>query len=650
MNYKKYFSQNIISASLSCLLFASAQTVTAQPKSDLYRLQQKYPDQAAVYTNINEQIDIEVKEGKFNIKMNIGKESFLLDDRAALYSEGSVSYSSLVFLSGIKAATLYPNEKRYKEIKVEEFKEKDRFSNSIFYDDIKEKKFTYPSLIKGAIRKLTLIYDVKDPYLLTAFMLQDYFPVENATLKIVCPTDMEIGYKIFNGDSVNVTYETRKEKNKTIYEWKCSNVKQMESESGGPGRLYYMPHIVYYIKNYTANGKKEKVMESVEDLHGYYSKLVKGVNDETYEPLKKLVDSLTASAKTEEQKVKAIYYWVKDNIKYIAFESGYEGFIPDKAKNIFEKRYGDCKGMSSIITKMLDYANIKSYLTWIGTRELPYSYNENPTAGSDNHMIASIKLNGKYMFLDGTSTTTPFGYPSEFIQGKEAIVHLADDKYEIVKVPEVHESQNVNTDSVYAEITSDFKLTGTGYSEYTGFERDDVLSMLDDHTGEEKLTMLKNYFQKGNNKFMLESFTETDELDRDKPFGIHYKFNVSDFVFKSGNEIFINLNLEKPYGKYTIEKTRETDLEFDHKQQISNTTILKIPDGYTLSYLPPNDSLSHKLLNYNISYKQVGNTIVLKTDVTVKSLLLYKKDFSIWNEFIAALRKNYSESVAFKTK
>lgn len=624
--------------------------VYSQPKEDLFRLQQKYPDQSAAFTNVAEQVNIQVVNGKFNIKMSVEKESMLLDGQAALFANGEISYSSLFFLSNVEAATLYPGEKRYKEIKVEEFKEKDRMSNSIFYDDVKEKSFTYPSLVKGAKRYLKLQYDLKDPYLLSTFTPQENVPVENATLKIICPAGMQIGYKVFNGDSMDWAFEEKKEKDKTIYTWRVKNLKQAITEGSGPGYLYYAPHITYYIKNYTDNGKKQKIIESVDDLHAYYSGLVKGVNDEKYAPLKKQVDSLIKDVSTDEQKVKNIFYWVKDNIKYIAFESGYEGFIPASAKDVYEKRFGDCKGMASILTAMLGYANIKAYLTWIGTRSLPYKYADNPTSGSDNHMIASLKLNGNYLFLDATSTTTPFGYPTGFIQGKEAIVHLSDDKFEIVTVPEVPADLNENADSVVVEITKDMKLAGVGYSSCSGFERDELLNRLDDHTANEKLNILKGYFQKGNNKFILESFLEKNADDRDLPFKIDYRFNVSDYVLQSGNEIFVNMNLEKPYSKFDVEKDRQTDVEFDYKKRLRNTVVVKIPEGYDVAYLPANDSLNTKNYAFNISYQKKDGAVILTANIWLKCLMLEKKDFGAWNDFIARLRKNYTESVGFVKK
>lgn len=650
--YHKLYTPTINRAftwAMGLFLWLATFSAKAQPKDELIRLQQKYPEQSIVFTDVTETINIDIENGNLVIKMKVDKESMMLDDRASWYSESGASYSSLVYLEGISASTLYPEAKRYREIRVNEFKEKDMLDGMVFHDDVKEKMFNYPELVKGAKRKLTLNYEIKDPHLLSKFILSEYFPVEKTSLQIVCPAGVEIGYKIFNGDSVDIQYETRKEKNKVIHEWRSKDIGKDIDDAGGPDHLYYTPHIVYYIKSYTANGKTEKVLGSLDELHSYYSSLIKDVNQVDYNPLKRLTDSLIVDASTEQERIKAVYYWVKDNIKYIAFESGFEGFIPRQAKDVFEKRYGDCKDMSSIITEMLKYAGVKSHLTWIGSRDLPYKYADNHTMSADNHMIATVKLNGEYMFLDATSRHTPFGLPTGFIQGKEAIVHLTDKTYEIVKVPEVPSHRNINRDSIFVELTANNILKGTGYAEYTGYERNNVLGMLTDETKEEKLKTLKAYFQKGSNKFMLESYEEINAADRDKPYKINYRFNLGDYSLSSGNEIFVNMNLDRMFEKSAIEKGRRLPVEFEHKRRFVNTVTFKIPDGYELSYLPPNDSLSTDLFGFNIHYTANEQTVTLKTEVVSNSLLLKKESFAAWNDFIARLKKNYSESLSLRT-
>jgi hypothetical protein len=65
----------------------------------------------------------------------------------------------------------------------------------------------------------------------------------------------------------------------------------------------------------------------VDDLYVWYSYLIsKTKNDKTY--LKVQVDKLIAGKTTDEEKIKAIYYWVQDNVRYIAFESGFAALCP----------------------------------------------------------------------------------------------------------------------------------------------------------------------------------------------------------------------------------------------------------------------------------------------------------------------------------
>src|SRR5690606_29442469 len=103
---------------------------------------------------------------------------------------------------------------------------------------------------------------------------------------------------------------------------------------------------------------------------------------------------LTESAKTSEEKIKSIYYWVQDNIKYIAFEDGISGFRPDAAQNVLVNRYGDCKGMANLTKEMLKVAGFDARLAWIGTNRIPYTY-ELPSLAVDNHMICVVYAEGR---------------------------------------------------------------------------------------------------------------------------------------------------------------------------------------------------------------------------------------------------------------
>ena len=62
-------------------------------------------------------------------------------------------------------------------------------------------------------------------------------------------------------------------------------------------------------------------------LYSWYNYLYKKSVNKPDE-LKAKVTELTKGKTTDIEKVKSIFYWVQDNIRYIAFEDGLAGFIP----------------------------------------------------------------------------------------------------------------------------------------------------------------------------------------------------------------------------------------------------------------------------------------------------------------------------------
>ena len=57
-------------------------------------------------------------------------------------------------------------------------------------------------------------------------------------------------------------------------------------------------------------------MEDVEKLFKYYQEFVRDLNKNEDKELKDITLQVISNAKSEEEKVKNIFYWVKDNIKY----------------------------------------------------------------------------------------------------------------------------------------------------------------------------------------------------------------------------------------------------------------------------------------------------------------------------------------------
>ena len=143
------------------------------------------------------------------------------------------------------------------------------------------------------------------------------------------------------------------------------------------------------------------------------------------EKLTAQLSKITAGKTTDVDKIKAIYYWVQDNVRYIAYEDGYSGYIPSSAQDVLAKKYGDCKGMANLLTEMMKLSGYDAHFTWIGTRHIPYPQST-PALCVNNHAICTLNYGGKSYYLDGTESYVPFGENAFRIQGKEVMIANGD--------------------------------------------------------------------------------------------------------------------------------------------------------------------------------------------------------------------------------
>lgn len=604
----------------------------------------QFPDFNEVVLLDYQGYDISIENKKIKIIQNTSFESLILSENGIHNNKESFTYSELVKLINYEAYSVVNVKGKEKKIKVTQTSEKNSSSSSVFYDDIKERQLIFPNLETGSKKVYHYKREFIDPFLLHKYMFIGGFPIKNATFEVKTDKNINIGFKIFNDPKNTIEFKKKEEKGKFIYTWTLRDVKAYKFESNSPGILYSAPHIDIYIKDYTINNVKTEVLNDIDLLHKYYQGFVNNLNKNECVDLKKVTDDITKDKTSDEEKIKSIFYWVKDNIKYIAFENGYEGFIPREASLVFERKFGDCKDMANIIVTMAQYANIKDVnLCWIGTREIPYSYSELATPAVDNHMIASYKKGEEYIFLDATDRETRFGLPSSFIQGKEALVSNNKD-YKIVKVPIVSAITNRVDDIVKIKIQND-KLIGNGRMEFHGFNRSMTLMQIGDASGKTRFEMIKSLVLKGNNKFNLNSYTEENIVGRDLPYNINYDFELDNYLIKVDKEVYLNPFLHKIFEKNPIQKDRTSGYDFEIISLFNSHYEYEIPSNYNLKYIPKDFTLENELLKVGTTYSKENNKITVKYTFEVKKLVIEPNDFQLWDESIKKMKSNYSETL-----
>lgn len=619
-------------------------SISMQAQQTFQDYKKEYPDFNEVVLSDYQGYDISIINKKLKIIQNTSFESMILSENGIHNNEESFSYSELVKLLEYDAFSVINLNGKEKKIKVTQSTEKNSRSNSVFFDDIKERQLIFPHLETGAKKVYNYKREFVDPYLLHKYMFIGGFPIKNSTFEVKTDKNVNIGFKIFNDPNNTIQFKKTEVKGKIIYTWMLKDVKPYKYEPNGPGILHNAPHIDIYIKDYTINDIKTVVLDDVSLLHKYYQGFVGNLNKKESIDLKNITQEITKDKSSDEEKIKSIFYWVKDNIKYVAFENGYEGFIPREAELVLERKFGDCKDMSSIIVSMANYANVKDVnLCWIGTREIPYSYLELATPAVDNHMIAAFKKGDNYIFLDATDRETRYGLPTSFIQGKEALVDNGTD-FKIVKVPVVSAEKNQVNDIVKLQIKNG-KLIGNGKIEFNGFNRSLILMQVGDASGKTRFEMIKSLVVKGNNKFNLNSYTEENISNRDLAYNVNYEFELDSYLIKVDNELYLNPFLQKHLEKNPIQKDRLTGYDFEIVSIYNSDYEFEISANYKVKHMPKNFILDNELLKVSAMFTEINNKIVVKQLFELKKTVINPSDFQLWDDSLKKMKSNYSETL-----
>lgn len=624
-------------------------SVNCTAQDVLQEYKKSYPDFNELVLNDSQVYSISMENNKLKIIQDNYFESLILSQNGIHSNQETFSYSKLMQLKSFDAYTVSSALGKGRKYKVTETNEKKAEESSVFSSDLMERNLIFPNLETGAKKIYEYQIEVTDPFLLHKFIFGSRLPIINSSIEITVDKDINIGYKVFNDPTNSIEFTKTEKRGNWVYKWALKNSPPVKYEPSSPGFLYTIPNINIFIKDYTYNNTKVDVLGDVGRLFNYYKRFTDKLNQTDDQTLKGITEDIIANKVTDVEKIKSIFYWVKDNIKYIAFESGYEGFIPREAGLVCERKFGDCKDMASIITAMAKFAKVPNVkIAWIGTRTIPYIYDELAIPGVTNHMIAVYKNDEEYIFLDGTDKETKYGIPSSFIQGKEALIE-ENGNPKVVLVPIVSNEINEINETVNLIIENN-KLIGSGQIQFNGYSRSNTLMQIGDATAKTRFEMIKSCVTKGNNKFNLKEFEEQNIKDRDLPYKINFKFDLDNYLVKIEKEIYINLFLDKHYENLTLENDRSSKYDFDFLNLMNSQYEIEIPQNLVVNYLPKDFHLDDNLLKADFEFTNKNNKIRLNVKILHKKLLLDTSDFGQWNENIKKIKAAYLETIILTEK
>lgn len=506
---------------------------------------------------------------------------------------------------------------------------------NIFFDDSRVQYYPLRFADKGNMARITVKKEYSDAKYLTRLFFHQPYPVTEQVFEFKVPDWLTIDFKPYNFEGHKIEKKVTQKGGYTNYVFILKNLPASKNEFKQIGRAFTDPHLVIQVKSFESKGESLQGFDKTADVFKWNNRLYNMAGNEA-EKLKPVLAKIIAGQKTDEEKIREIYYWVQDKIRYIAYEDGYSGYIPSSAQAVLTNKYGDCKGMANLLTEFLKLAGYNAHFTWIGTRQIPYPQSL-PALCVNNHAITTLYFGGKEYFLDPTEKYVPFGENAYRIQGKEAMVANGD-KFDIKKVP-------ITTGNDHKVLTkADFTLTnqllkGEIKVTLTGNERKDFHQIYQDLPISSQEKFLKGFLEFNNNNVEASGVKTSDLKNREIPVTITGNIDLSNYVQLISKDQFINLDFfPKTLESYLPDEKRVRGYDFDYVLSFEDEFSLTIPATQKFADVPEKLELNYEGYAFKGEYVVAGNKIVLKKYLLLKNSVIPKTEFDNWKKFLESIR------------
>ncbi|MEW6344437.1 MAG: DUF3857 and transglutaminase domain-containing protein [Paraburkholderia sp.] len=261
------------------------------------------------------------------------------------------------------------------------------------FQDIQEKVIVFPAVEPGSRVHLTYRKTQKVPIVageFSDFTPPDLAPTHNFRLIYDLPAGKPL-YADARGFTVEapVTADGR-----TRYEFRYDRAHFSRLEYGSVAYVSYGDRLmVSTFADYAAFAATYRASSADPSAHDA--------------ALAQLARSVTAGEATPRAKAKALYDWVRRNVRYVAINVGRGAVVPHPASAILADRYGDCKDHVALYGALLDAVGIRNEPALISSGTI-YTLPSVPGYGVINHVITWLP--DLQMYADSTASNVEFGF------------------------------------------------------------------------------------------------------------------------------------------------------------------------------------------------------------------------------------------------
>lgn len=514
-----------------------------------------------------------------------------------------------------------------------------------FLPNVRIKKLTFPGLDIGSSVEWIVKDELRNPPLENHFDDYDLFegdePIKEKVYILKAPLGMKIKWLVKNGKLTCIKERRRihtlfgRLKRETVtYIWKATDVPKIIEEPMMPP---------------TPDIATKLLISTVPDWQTWsrwYYKLSKPTF-EIDSAIKDTIAKLIKDKKTEDERIKALYYFVAKRIRYVetTLTGRKGGMRPADAPVTFRRGYGVCRDKAALLVAMLRAIGVDAYIVLTNPvikvdKELPVD--------QFNHAIVAIKRkDGSYYYLDPTAEEArEYLLPIEM---NKAVLVATEKGEDLSLTPLLPPEKNLIEINIRSYLDKKGNLRSRIVLAPTGFFEFIFREMFKAMPSEQQKTFFESIIRGVSPKAKLTKFSTSDITDLYTPLKIELSYEVPGFATVKGKEMRFSLSGGTTVSSFSVSFSgggmggspwalpkRKYPLNFFMTFLSLSTDTLDFPKGYRVEILPKNFKKGDDFFTSLKEIKEEKGRLITKGRFAIKNPLIpvdeYKKLRSVMEE------------------
>ncbi|UCB53104.1 MAG: DUF3857 domain-containing protein, partial [Candidatus Zixiibacteriota bacterium] len=385
-----------------CFFFWGSTCVLAWEKIDFQETpsREDFPHSDAVIIKDEAVMEIETDGEALYTHHRIMK---IFADPGKRYSRQEIPFNQSVSVIRIRARTIHPDGEEFL-LDAGDVREMSLFSDYVLYSDSKAKEFYFPRVTRNCVVEYE--YQLRFSSLLywSDWFFQSHLPTLHSTYTLTTPRYFDFNVRVLN-DKIVPKVDFRK--GKKVFVWETFNKEAIRKEIFMPPAADLVSRVAFAPIEFKFDGKTYP-SASWYDIAGWYREISQA-GSVSADELNLLAHELTSGLDSGEEKVKTIFDYIQEHVRYVSIAIGSGAFKPHACADVLEYGYGDCKDMTALLITLLKAVEIEAFPAMLSTKGHRKVLTDMPKLKQFDHVVVAVPSQGGYMWLDPACRNCRFG-------------------------------------------------------------------------------------------------------------------------------------------------------------------------------------------------------------------------------------------------